>query len=151
MQPAASLSGKGSYILWFKNKKEIAFTAGKLGTYTLQPGIYAYCGSALGSGGLKARIGRHLRKDKKIHWHIDYLTAVLPVAAVWYVQSEKRYEHLLTALLLQRKGSGVPISHFGNSDCTECESHLVYLPAMPRISTINNALKEKGFEPLAAL
>ena len=46
------------------------------------PGHYLYAGSANGRGGLRARLARHLRRDKKPHWHIDRLTvAAAQVAA----------------------------------------------------------------------
>jgi len=36
-------------------------------------GIYCYCGSACGPGGLYARLKRHLDGHIKKHWHFDYL------------------------------------------------------------------------------
>jgi len=38
-------------------------------------GYYCYTGSARGSGStnLKHRIGRHLKKEKRMFWHIDYV------------------------------------------------------------------------------
>jgi len=37
-------------------------------------GWYVYTGSA--RNGLAQRVGRHLRHNKRKHWHIDYLLAV---------------------------------------------------------------------------
>ena len=54
----------------------------RFGKLTLAAGQYAYVGSAHGPGGLRARVGRHLRAEKPLHWHIDYLTAALPVMHV---------------------------------------------------------------------
>jgi Uri superfamily endonuclease len=50
---------------------------------TLQAGRYLYCGSAKGSGGIRARLSRHMRPDKVIHWHVDLLTDAGPVTGAW--------------------------------------------------------------------
>ena len=44
---------------------------GKLGYIHFPGAFYAYVGSAM--NGLEARLSHHLRKEKKPHWHIDYL------------------------------------------------------------------------------
>ncbi len=41
----------------------------------LHSGVYVYVGSAMGAGGLRARVKRHLSSSKKIHWHIDLVTS----------------------------------------------------------------------------
>ena len=100
---------------------------GCLGTFTLAPGRYAYVGSAHGSGGLAARVGRHLRADKPRHWHIDALTATAPVVEVWYAASPTRLECTWAAVLRDLPGVVLPIPRFGASDCS-CPSHLHLLP-----------------------
>ena len=89
----------GTYLLLFDLPESVTFQAGRLGSVTLAAGWYVYAGSALGPGGLQARVGRHLRSAKKQHWHVDYLTAVAPVRAVWYTVSEKRLECAWAAAL----------------------------------------------------
>ncbi|HHO76762.1 MAG TPA: DUF123 domain-containing protein [Deltaproteobacteria bacterium] len=39
---------------------------GKLGSFIFPAGHYAYIGSAFGSGGLHARIQRHIRKEMRV-------------------------------------------------------------------------------------
>jgi Uri superfamily endonuclease len=51
-----------------------------------------YVGSALGPGGLAARIGRHRRQNKLGRWHVDYLRAVTQVEEVWYATLPERQE-----------------------------------------------------------
>ncbi len=46
---------------------------GRLGSFNIIPGFYAYVGSAFGPGGLRARIRHHLESVAQPHWHIDYL------------------------------------------------------------------------------
>lgn len=52
---------------------------GRLGVYDFPVGRYIYTGSARRN--LEARIKRHLRCDKRLHWRVDYLLA-LPLAEV---------------------------------------------------------------------
>lgn len=47
---------------------------GALGDYPFPAGWYVYTGSA--RNGVHQRIRRHLRREKRKHWHIDYLLAV---------------------------------------------------------------------------
>jgi Uri superfamily endonuclease len=64
---------KGTYIILLKLKNELSFEIRKK-KYILNPGIYAYVGSAMKN--LHQRVGRHIDyksgKYKK-HWHIDNL------------------------------------------------------------------------------
>jgi len=62
---------KGSYILLVELATEKNALIGKLGYLFFPKAFYAYVGSA--TNGLEARLARHLRKEKRLHWHIDYL------------------------------------------------------------------------------
>ncbi len=59
-------SGPGAYVLIIELPAPLALDIAGLPRARLAPGRYAYCGSAYGPGGLKARIGRHLRADKAL-------------------------------------------------------------------------------------
>ncbi|WP_350334917.1 GIY-YIG nuclease family protein [Coralliovum pocilloporae] len=89
----------------------------------LPAGDYVYAGSANGPGGLQARLGRHLRPDKKARWHIDHLS--LRAAALygaWYTdQTECQLREALQATGLFQ----IPCPGFGSSDCRTCLSHLL--------------------------
>jgi len=50
---------------------------------TLSAGCYLYCGSAKGPGGFKARLSRHMRRGKSLHWHVDQLTEQGLVVGSW--------------------------------------------------------------------
>lgn len=95
-------------------------SVGRLGTSTFPRGFYAYAGSAL--NGLEHRIARHLRKNKKLHWHIDYLLKEASIQEIVFSEDEKRTECMF-AHALSREFSSVP--GFGSSDC-KCVSHLFY-------------------------
>ena len=55
--------------------KRLEIVVGRLGVIQAERGYYVYVGSALGSGGLAARVGRHCRREKRLRWHVDYLRA----------------------------------------------------------------------------
>jgi Uri superfamily endonuclease len=116
----------GTYVLMVRVDQPLALTAGRLGTFELPGRWAAYVGSAHGAAGLRARISRHLRADKPLHWHIDALTALAPVEAIWLRASPERLE-CRWALALAALGT-VPIPRFGSSDC-RCPAHLFTLPA----------------------
>ena len=91
---------------------------------SLQKGFYIYVGSAFGAGGLSSRIHRHLRKDKKQHWHIDQITCAenCTVYGVATFLNEKS-ECIISGKLKKMKGL-TPVVGFGNSDCkNSCQSH----------------------------
>ncbi len=108
----------GSYVLLTSLDRERTITVGALGERTFAAGAYAYVGSAM--GGLDARIARHLRADKRLHWHIDYLLAHARVIEVVRVASAERLECRIAAALAERLE---PVRGFGCSDCA-CASHL---------------------------
>lgn len=70
VQSPARLFMKGSYALicHLGTKKRIKI--GALGRFLFLPGCYVYVGSGLNN--LNKRIERHLCKNKKLRWHIDY-------------------------------------------------------------------------------
>ena len=59
---------KGSYVLLIEIGQEKEIQIGSIGNIYFKKGFYAYIGSAL--NGLEQRIERHIRKDKRFHWHI---------------------------------------------------------------------------------
>jgi Uri superfamily endonuclease len=87
-------------------------------------GIYLYVGRA--KNGLQGRIKRHLRKEKKTFWHIDYLLQKAEVQEVWIKRDF--FDECRTALEIKEilKDSSFPLKKFGASDC-RCQSHLFYL------------------------
>ncbi len=75
-------------------------------------------------GGIEARIERHLRDDKKLFWHIDYILSEMVVVGVICAELLERYECRLAKHL---SSSFENIESFGSSDCG-CRSHLFYSP-----------------------
>ena len=119
---------KGTYCLVFgiSNSLKIATKKGK--SFQLKRGIYAYAGSAFGGGGLRKRVSRHLRKNKKKHWHIDFITSapLFYLLEVWSIEGV-RAECELAGVIAE---TAEPIPEFGASDC-RCQSHLFRLKELP--------------------
>ncbi|MBB4285148.1 GIY-YIG nuclease family protein [Roseospira goensis] len=97
----------------------------------LAPGWVVYAGSARGPGGLRARLARHLRPDKRRRWHVDWPTTA-PGARIWVQAVPGGDECALVARLLAEAGATVPVPGFGSSDCRTCPAHLLALPEAPR-------------------
>ncbi len=129
---------KGSYVLIVLIPKDSNIKIGKKFEYNFKKGYYAYVGSAL--NGLEQRIHRHLRSNKKYHWHIDYLLAYGYITDVFYRENDIREECDIASVF----SSNLPwIKGFGCSDC-KCESHLFY-GSRDKILSIVEKLDMKRF------
>ncbi len=114
----------GAYVLLFRLPRCDRLTIGRLGTFDLFPGSYAYVGSAM--GGLEARVGRHLRGGAKKHWHIDHLIERGRDRSAFMIPSGRDIECELAGTIAELPGATSPIGGFGSSDC-RCGSHLFLL------------------------
>ncbi len=149
---------KGSYILLVELAAEKNVLIGKLGYIFFPKAFYAYVGSAM--NGLEARLARHLRKEKGLHWHIDYLLKEAEIADIILCFSEpfafchseglaealskakgQRPKNLAQGKLrmecflaqaLAKEFQSVP--GFGASDC-KCQSHLYFGNRQDRLKT----------------
>lgn len=90
----------------------------------LAPGWYVYAGSACGPGGIRARLARHFRPDKRAHWHIDQLTGSTRVR-VWASVLPDLHECDLVANLEATGNFHAACAGFGSSDCRQCAAHLL--------------------------
>ncbi|MBC7361683.1 MAG: GIY-YIG nuclease family protein [Candidatus Aminicenantes bacterium] len=119
---------------------------GRLPATCFEPGYYVYVGRA--KRGLKGRIQRHLKKNKKIFWHIDYLTHYAQILNV--LIKPGAYDECRTVRKLRKliKDSAIPLRGFGASDC-RCLGHLLYLPALTSIKNLEELLfQTEGFKGL---
>jgi Uri superfamily endonuclease len=111
---------RGTYVLFTHVPYPLDIAIGGLGEINFAAGYYAYVGSAL--GGLEKRVGRHLKSEKKIHWHIDHFLLRARAVDVIVSEGKKRMECAVAKELAKSLPS---IKGFGASDCG-CESHLFY-------------------------
>jgi len=132
----------GAYALWLRLAAPLAAKAGT-NAAVLAAGDYFYCGSANGPGGLLARLARHMRKEKRAHWHVDQLTAAGKVLGAFIVEGGSE-----CALAAALSDLPAPLPGFGSSDCPRCVSHLRYFPPGARLPYgWENARKASKFFP----
>ncbi len=124
-EPDDLLAVPGAYVLIMETLHPIPVAISSLTDTVLPPGTYAYAGSARGPGDIRARVARHLRKNKKLHWHINRVTIAAEITEVRTYPGGD--ECRLVAELMAQPGAHHPISNFGSSDCRTCASHLVAL------------------------
>jgi Uri superfamily endonuclease len=138
----------GTYALLLRADTEQDVEVGALGVMTVKPGTYVYVGSALGPGGLRARVERHVRGDGALHWHVDYLRAVTTLEAVWYTHDPERRECIWAEVLRSLPGATVPLDGFGASDCN-CSAHLVRMKSVPALSAFRTHIHERCLDHAA--
>ena len=129
---------KGSYLLLMELKCKETIQIGKLGKIDFKKGFYVYVGSAI--NGLEPRINRHLREEKKIHWHIDFLLNSAEIINVFYKENSFKEECKISNEFKKKLQS---VKKYGCSDC-KCKSHLFY-GTYKEIMNIIQKLKMKQF------
>jgi len=117
-------TNKGIYLLLLRLPKSLRIRPGRLPETTFPSGQYLYVGRSKNS--LRGRIRRHLRKQKKTFWHIDYLLQQAQIEEIWIKPGcfdECQITHKIHHLFGQ---SRYPVKNFGASDC-RCPGHLLCL------------------------
>lgn len=111
---------KGTYVLVITLGSRLDARVGALGDLSFEPGLYCYVGSAM--GGLDQRISRHLAREKKLKWHVDYLTTAADSVEALVSYPDPVPECALAETAL-RCGMEPAAEGFGCSDC-RCRTHL---------------------------
>jgi Uri superfamily endonuclease len=127
MQGDEFLKQPGAYVLLIRLEDEFEGQVGRLGDIALSAGEYLYFGSARGPGGMAARIKRHIRSDKKPHWHVDRLT--LAGRVVEFLAVPNGHECELREKAMAHISLVVRVKGFGSSDCRRCPAHLLGIPS----------------------
>jgi Uri superfamily endonuclease len=109
---------------------------GSIGRFSFQEGRYFYVGSARRS--MLSRVNRHLRRDKRIFWHIDYLLScrVSQIEKIWLGSN---VSECCLAKMIESVDKVKGVRRFGCSDCG-CPSHLFY--ADSKTVKLSRLLKE---------
>jgi Uri superfamily endonuclease len=123
----------GTYVmaLWLEGPHTLS--VGWLGRFEFSPGWYLYAGSALGPGGLPARLARHQRRSgsgKRVHWHADHLREHAVWGGAWITKSRERLECTWAEALSRLPEASIVAPGFGASDC-RCPAHLVRVTSLP--------------------
>jgi Uri superfamily endonuclease len=119
--------GPGCYSLIIKLRCTKTLRVGQLGAAVLPRGTYVYTGSAM--NGLTARLRRHLSRDKKLHWHIDYLLALREarIERIIVYPPARDQECRQNQRISRQPGATAIVKNFGAADChSDCPSHLYY-------------------------
>lgn len=120
-------SDGGCYLLVLYNAEAFTKEIGALGEREFKPGYYVYVGSAL--KGLDNRIKRHMRKNKKIHWHLDYVFPFhMNKEKIFKIVTGKNIERALAREISKICRAYIP--GFGSSDTGE-PSHFFYFRENP--------------------
>ncbi|MCE4601052.1 MAG: GIY-YIG nuclease family protein [Desulfurococcales archaeon] len=113
---------RGVYVYLFQVEEGLEAAVGGLGPQRFPPGVYAYVGSARGPGGVRARVCRHMAREKRLRWHIDYVSARAEPVGVFYSCDSDCSEG---SLALECSRLLTPwIRGFGSSDDSVAETHL---------------------------
>jgi sugar fermentation stimulation protein A len=121
-----AIENRGVYLAILEIAEPRDIEIGALGDIVFASGWYVYVGSA--KRNLLQRTARHKKRKKRLHWHIDYLTADASSVTVFPIFTRKDLECQLSnaiSVLSDRN-----ISKFGSSDCG-CNSHLHFFSASP--------------------
>lgn len=132
----------GTYALFMHLDEGLTEVVGSLGPTRFPRGVYVYAGSA--RSGLAPRLERHGRRDKKVHWHVDFLT-VRPecqvIGAVTFGPGGLTECRIVSALVTM-PWTRVSPPRFGASD-HDCPGHLVMLGERPELVERAVALLEE--------
>lgn len=110
--------GPRTYQLVIRVARPLRIAVGRFGVFDFPAGEYVYTGSARRN--FEARVARHLRRDKTLRWHIDYLLTAKGVKII-----EVRRSTTDECSLNQATPGEAVVPGFGASDCRHgCGSHL---------------------------
>jgi Uri superfamily endonuclease len=128
----------GTYAIVLRSDSNSEVQVGRWGRLGIDARYYVYIGSAFGPGGVRARVGRHLRKGKKKRWHIDYLREQATPVCVWcsYAPSNREHEW---AKAMASMPETTCVKGFGCSDC-RCDTHLFAMATQLSLSRFSRAV-----------
>ncbi|HZW05100.1 MAG TPA: GIY-YIG nuclease family protein [Anaerolineaceae bacterium] len=135
----------GSYALTGIIFEPARVSVGRLGIFDFLPGLYVYLGSALGTGGLRARLCHHARRAENPRWHFDYLRPCLTLAGGWLSLAPQRMECAWSRAISGIPGVLAPAPGFGARDCEAgCPAHLFRLPETVKPEDLGALLGQSG-------
>ena len=102
-------------------QEPLSLDVGQLGRVLFPSGSYCYIGS--GMQNLDRRVERHFEATKKVHWHIDHLTARARTVGALMLPSAVKKECGINAMVSVTRGCEPFAPGFGSSDCS-CLTHL---------------------------
>jgi sugar fermentation stimulation protein A len=129
-------SNSGYYLLVLRNPGTFKQGVGAIGDRIFKKGFYIYVGSA--KKNLQERVLRHERKQKKVHWHIDYVfPGRMNLIRSYLIRSGEDLESQVASSLMDISDGYV--RDFGSSD-SPAVSHFFHFS--------QNPLRKAGFQEL---
>lgn len=130
------LINSGAYAVIFYLPEDNKIIIPKFGEILLRHGYYVYSGS--GKKNLIPRIKRHIRKNKKLKWHIDYFSVLENVKPKKIFLFDNKNECEINKLF-KDSGGEVVVDKFGASDCkNKCKTHFLYFKKIPKLDMVIN-------------
>ena len=111
------------YLIIYELDNRTHIQVGRLGGFWFPEGYYVYVGKD--HRNIRARVSRHISKNKKPRWHIDYFSYYALPIAMRLIPGENDLDECMISEQLLHLGGEILISKFGSSDCG-CPSHLIY-------------------------
>lgn len=133
---------KGAYLLLINvREKYVIETNAK--SFVIPEGKYVYVGSSMVN--LRKRIERHLRKNKRKFWHIDFLLSVdgVEIERIYVKENIIKEEREIAKKFAENFRS---VRKFGSSDDKDNESHLFFVNNFGKFEELIRHLK---FKPLS--
>ena len=127
----------GIYFLLIRNDKSHSLII-KNKEYFIPRGFYIYVGSA--QKNLKQRVARHLRKEKKKHWHIDYFLEFADIIDIKLLTNQLKEKEQVFAEKWIESADFIPVPKFGATD-SKAKTHLTGFKTKKKI--INSNLWKK--------
>ncbi|MGQ9472635.1 MAG: GIY-YIG nuclease family protein [Candidatus Caldatribacteriaceae bacterium] len=109
------------YFLYIFLEEMVSLPIGKKGVLPFSRGFYLYVGRS--KRRVFSRLLRHLQKEKRCHWHIDFLLQKAKVLGVILWEGDE--ECYLASFLRHHPLIMSSVFGFGSSDC-RCPSHLFF-------------------------
>ena len=132
---------RGTYIVVLKSGQPNTVKIGRLGLFEIRKGYYVYIGSAMGPGGVLARLKHHSKISQRPHWHLDYLRAETEFYQAYALGSPERKECEWANLIAKSEDATEPMKGFGSSDCT-CRTHLFYFSSHKKVVAAISNIRE---------
>lgn len=143
MPELQSMPGTYALVLWLPNATTFP-RVGPFGAVSLPAGHYLYLGSAFGSGGVKGRVGHHLRHASHPRWHLDYVRPQMTIIEAWVTYDKVRRECAWSQVVHEALGHHPLVLGFGSADCNRCPAHFYHSATQPSFSDFCQAIKEKN-------
>jgi Uri superfamily endonuclease len=144
---------KGIYCLIISLEDSVCIRIGKIGRRPFKKGTYIYVGSATGIGptSLEGRIKRHLKKNKRCYWHIDYFlnTDKALIKYAIFSKADAIFECNMAESIEKYLEIEYPAKGFGSSDCG-CFAHIFRIKRKSEIYILSRLKKiyfELGLDP----